>query len=60
MSLRKVNSPDEWNVAYEKYKIDLKIPAELTAKNEQLTFLMLYAIKLEYMDNCKIYKYTHY
>ncbi|XP_041761673.1 uncharacterized protein LOC121588116 [Anopheles merus] len=54
--LRKVNAPDEWNRAYEKYKKDIKVPEHLKSKQEQVTWLLLYAIRLEYTDNADQYR----
>ncbi|XP_053669761.1 RNA transcription, translation and transport factor protein-like [Anopheles nili] len=54
--LRKVNSPDEWNPAFEKYKKAIKLPEHLKTKQEQTTWLLLFAIRLEYADNVEHYK----
>uniref|UniRef100_A0A1Q3F7V1 Putative cle7 n=1 Tax=Culex tarsalis TaxID=7177 RepID=A0A1Q3F7V1_CULTA len=55
-NLRKVGSSDEWDPAYVKYKQDLKFPTDLKSKSEELTWLFLYAIKLEYSDNADRYR----
>ncbi|XP_058823906.1 RNA transcription, translation and transport factor protein [Topomyia yanbarensis] len=55
-NLRKTGSSTEWDPAYEKYKLDLGFPANLTSKTEELTWLFLYAIKLEYSDNADRYR----
>ncbi|XP_055542169.1 RNA transcription, translation and transport factor protein [Wyeomyia smithii] len=55
-NLRKTNSAAEWDPAYEKYKLDLKFPRNLQSKAEELTWLFLYAIKLEYSDNVDRYR----
>lgn len=54
--LRKVASAAEWDPAYDKYKLDLKFPTDLKSKSEELTWLFLYAIKLEYSDNADRYR----
>uniref|UniRef100_A0A182JX27 Uncharacterized protein n=1 Tax=Anopheles christyi TaxID=43041 RepID=A0A182JX27_9DIPT len=54
--LRKINAPDEWNRAYEKYKKDIKVPEHLKTKQEEVTWLLLYAIRLEYTDNAEQYR----
>uniref|UniRef100_U5EZP8 Putative trna-splicing ligase complex n=1 Tax=Corethrella appendiculata TaxID=1370023 RepID=U5EZP8_9DIPT len=54
--LRKISIPHEWDDAYKQYKIDLNFPPQLKSKGEELQWLLLYAIKLEYSDN--IDKYT--
>jgi RLL motif-containing protein 1 len=51
--LRKITS-HEWNKAFEKYKEDLNCPKELKTEVEQLKWIVSYAIKLEYSDNCKV------
>ncbi|XP_055603163.1 RNA transcription, translation and transport factor protein isoform X2 [Uranotaenia lowii] len=56
-NLRKVTSPADWDPAYEKYKLDLKFPvSDLKSKAEELTWLFLYAIKLEYSDSVDRYR----
>ncbi|XP_053695505.1 RNA transcription, translation and transport factor protein [Sabethes cyaneus] len=55
-SLRKTNSAAEWDSAYAKYKLDLKFPTDFKSKAEELTWLFLYAIKLEYSDNADRYR----
>uniref|UniRef100_A0A182RP09 Carnitine deficiency associated protein n=2 Tax=Anopheles funestus TaxID=62324 RepID=A0A182RP09_ANOFN len=54
--LRKINSPEEWNRAYEKYKKDIRLPQHLKSKQEEITWLLLYAIRLEYTDNAEQYR----
>uniref|UniRef100_A0A182P5N2 RNA transcription, translation and transport factor protein n=1 Tax=Anopheles epiroticus TaxID=199890 RepID=A0A182P5N2_9DIPT len=54
--LRKINAPDEWNRAYEKYKKDIKVPEHLKTKHEEVAWLLLYAIRLEYTDNAEQYR----
>ncbi|XP_058130456.1 RNA transcription, translation and transport factor protein-like [Anopheles ziemanni] len=54
--LRKTSALDEWNAAFEKYKKDIKLPGNLKSKPEQITWLLLYAIKLEYTDNADQYR----
>lgn len=51
-----MGSSDEWDPAYVKYKLDLKFPTDLKSKSEELTWLFLYAIKLEYSDNADRYR----
>lgn len=46
-----MNNDEEWNAAFEKYKNDLMCPPELTSPQEQLRWIMIYAVKLEYVDN---------
>ncbi|XP_058454475.1 RNA transcription, translation and transport factor protein [Malaya genurostris] len=55
-NLRKTGSATDWDPAYAKYKIDLGFPANLKSKTEELTWLFLYAIKLEYSDNADRYR----
>ncbi|XP_055634928.1 RNA transcription, translation and transport factor protein [Toxorhynchites rutilus septentrionalis] len=55
-NLRKVGSAADWDPAYEKFKLDLKFPTNLKSKVEELTWLFLYAIKLEYSDNSDRYR----
>lgn len=55
-NLRKVGSAVDWDPAYDKYKRDLKYPTDLKSKAEELTWLFLYAIKLEYSDNADRYR----
>uniref|UniRef100_A0A182N501 Uncharacterized protein n=1 Tax=Anopheles dirus TaxID=7168 RepID=A0A182N501_9DIPT len=54
--LRRINAPDEWNPAYEKYKQDIGLPLNLKTKHEQISWLLLYAIRLEYIDNADHYR----
>ncbi|XP_035918853.1 uncharacterized protein LOC118517102 [Anopheles stephensi] len=54
--LRKINAPVEWNQAYEKYKQDIRLPTHLKTKQEEITWLLLYAIRLEYTDNAEQYR----
>lgn len=51
--LRKIDST-EWEAAYAKYKIDLKVPTGLRTPIEELAWIMGYAIRLEYFDNGKV------
>uniref|UniRef100_A0A1B0D2S4 Carnitine deficiency associated protein n=1 Tax=Phlebotomus papatasi TaxID=29031 RepID=A0A1B0D2S4_PHLPP len=53
--LRKIDST-EWEAAYTKYKIDLKVPTGLRTPIEELAWIMGYAIRLEYFDNVEKYK----
>ncbi|XP_065084668.1 RNA transcription, translation and transport factor protein-like [Ochlerotatus camptorhynchus] len=55
-NLRKVGAAADWDPAYDKYKMDLKYPTDLKSKAEELTWLFLYAIKLEYSDNADRYR----
>jgi RNA transcription, translation and transport factor protein len=48
--LRKVNSA-EWPKVFDKYKNDLNCPKELISSEDQLRWIVAYAIKLEYSDN---------
>lgn len=52
--LRKITSPN-WPKTFEKYKEDLNCPKELNKEIDQLNWIVSYAIKLEYTDNCKIF-----
>uniref|UniRef100_A0A1L8DAK3 Putative carnitine deficiency-associated protein n=1 Tax=Nyssomyia neivai TaxID=330878 RepID=A0A1L8DAK3_9DIPT len=53
--LRKIDS-NEWDAAYAKYKVDIKIPAGLKSPTEELAWIMGYAVRLEYFDNVDKYK----
>uniref|UniRef100_A0A1B0CKB8 Carnitine deficiency associated protein n=2 Tax=Lutzomyia longipalpis TaxID=7200 RepID=A0A1B0CKB8_LUTLO len=53
--LRKIDS-NEWDAAYAKYKVDLKVPAGLGSPIEELAWIMGYAVRLEYFDNVEKYK----
>lgn len=48
--LRDIES-EEWNTAYDTYQRDLVSPMVEGAPNEQLNWLMSYAVRLEYADN---------
>jgi RLL motif containing protein 1 len=52
--LRKINDP-EWPKTFEKYKTDLSCPKELQNQQDQLQWIVSYAIKLEYLDNGEIF-----
>ncbi|XP_055676546.1 RNA transcription, translation and transport factor protein [Lutzomyia longipalpis] len=53
--LRKIDS-NEWDAAYAKYKVDLKVPAGLGSPIEELAWIMGYAVRLEYFDNVEKYR----
>ncbi|KAI8439975.1 hypothetical protein MSG28_001425 [Choristoneura fumiferana] len=53
--LRDIES-EEWNTAYDTYQRDLVSPVVEGAPNEQLNWLMSYAVRLEYADNVDKYK----
>uniref|UniRef100_A0A182SVA7 Uncharacterized protein n=1 Tax=Anopheles maculatus TaxID=74869 RepID=A0A182SVA7_9DIPT len=55
-SLKQIGSVDIWEAAYEKYKIDVGLPYELVTRQEQLTWLLLHAVRLEYSDNVDTYR----
>lgn len=55
-NLRKVASAADWDPAYDQFKKDLKFPTDLKSRVEELTWLFLYAIKLEYSDNADRYR----
>lgn len=48
--LRKVNNSG-WLEVFNKYKNDLNCPKELTTTEDQLKWIVAYAVKLEYSDN---------
>lgn len=52
--LRDIES-EEWNTAYDTYQRDLVSPMVEGAPNEQLNWLMSYAVRLEYADNGTIF-----
>uniref|UniRef100_A0A182MJU8 Carnitine deficiency associated protein n=1 Tax=Anopheles culicifacies TaxID=139723 RepID=A0A182MJU8_9DIPT len=54
--LKQIGSVDVWEAAYEKYKTDVGLPYELVTRQEQLTWLLLHAIRLEYSDNVDTYR----
>ncbi|CAH2063633.1 unnamed protein product, partial [Iphiclides podalirius] len=47
---------DSWNEAYDSYQRDLVSPVADGAPNEQLNWLLSYAVRLEYADNVTKYK----
>lgn len=58
VALRRIgNTPtgdwlDAWEQAYEQFKRDLNVPAAaLASANAELSWLIGYAVKLEYLDN---------
>ncbi|XP_047989652.1 RNA transcription, translation and transport factor protein [Leguminivora glycinivorella] len=53
--LRQIES-DEWDAAYDTYQKDLVSPVIEGSPNEQLNWLMSYAVRLEYADNAEKYK----
>lgn len=42
----------EWETAYKKYKRDVGCPISSRKKIEELEWILGYAIRLEYADNC--------
>lgn len=42
---------DSWNEAYDSYQKDLVSPVSDGSPNEQLNWLLSYAVRLEYADN---------
>nr|XP_013190136.1 unnamed protein product [Amyelois transitella] len=53
--LRNIDS-DSWNEAYDVYQRDLVSPTVDGQPNEQLNWLLSYAVRLEYADNVDKYK----
>ncbi|XP_013190136.2 RNA transcription, translation and transport factor protein [Amyelois transitella] len=53
--LRNIDS-DSWNEAYDVYQRDLVSPTVDGQPNEQLNWLLSYAVRLEYADNVEKYK----
>uniref|UniRef100_A0A2M4BXB5 Putative carnitine deficiency associated protein n=1 Tax=Anopheles marajoara TaxID=58244 RepID=A0A2M4BXB5_9DIPT len=54
--LKKVGAADTWNAAYRQYQHDVGMPQELETRQEQLTWLLLHAIRLEYSDKVETYR----
>lgn len=54
--LRNVNDAVEWQKAFDKYKHDLGCPASLKTQIEILSWILGYAVKLEYGDRVDKYK----
>lgn len=50
--LRNIDN-DSWKEAYDTYQRDLVSPATELSPNEQLNWLLSYAVRLEYADNGK-------
>ncbi|XP_053670115.1 RNA transcription, translation and transport factor protein-like [Anopheles nili] len=55
-NLKQLDSVDVWDAAYDKYKVDVGLPYELVTKQEQLTWLLLHAVRLEYSDHVDTYR----
>uniref|UniRef100_A0AAG5D3G6 RNA transcription, translation and transport factor protein n=1 Tax=Anopheles atroparvus TaxID=41427 RepID=A0AAG5D3G6_ANOAO len=55
-SLKRFDAVEVWEAAYEKYKHDVGLPRELETRQEQLTWLLLHAVRLEYSDNVDTYR----
>ncbi|KAG6464475.1 RNA transcription, translation and transport factor protein [Manduca sexta] len=53
--LRNIDA-DSWKEAYDTYQRDLVSPASEGSPNEQLNWLLSYAVRLEYADNVDKYK----
>lgn len=53
--LRRVDQLDIWEQAYENYKYDLSMP-HLVTPLEEITWLLGYAIRLEFLDAPESYK----
>lgn len=53
--LRQVDSADKWEKAYTAYKQDVGMP-KLTTPVEELSWLLSYAVRLEYLDDPDKYK----
>lgn len=51
--LRNIDS-DSWKEAYNAYQRDLVSPSIEGTMNEQLNWLLCYAVRLEYADNGKL------
>lgn len=54
--LRKVDSPQEWNAAYEIYKNEIGSPGTLKTPTEEIFWLLNHAIRLEYYDHADKFK----
>lgn len=52
--LRQIGTPSDWvpawEEAYAKYKLDINMPV-LKEQLEEMSWLMSYAVRLEYLDN---------
>ncbi|XP_052865256.1 RNA transcription, translation and transport factor protein-like [Anopheles cruzii] len=55
-NLKQVDAVNVWDMAYETYKRDVGMPQELVTRQEQLTWLLLHAVRLEYSDNVDTYR----
>lgn len=53
--LRKIDEPEIWKPAYTQYIADLGVP-DLSSAIEQLTWILCYAIRLEYLDKSDEYR----
>lgn len=51
--LRKFDSEEEWDAAYEVFKKDVGVPESLKSRIEEMAWLLSYATRLEYYDNCE-------
>ena len=54
--LRKLDSVAEWDAAYETYKKSVGVPEDFKTRTEELAWLLYYATRLEYSDNCEKYR----
>lgn len=50
--MRKFDSEAEWDAAYEIFKKDVGVPETLKSRIEEMAWLLSYATRLEYYDNC--------
>lgn len=53
-SLRDIGSED-WAKTFQKYCQDVACPLQGAKLSEQLEWLLGFAVRLEYADNCKLY-----
>lgn len=53
--LRKIDDQDAWMTAYQQYKNDVGVPT-LSSLTEELSWILSYAVRLEYLDNADTYK----
>lgn len=51
--LRMLEAETEWDVAFEAFKKSVGVPEYLKSRTEELAWLLAYATRLEYYDNCE-------
>lgn len=49
--LRKLDSVEEWDAAFDKFKTDVGVPEDLKSRTEELAWLLAYSTRLEYYDH---------